>query len=88
MTCVAHAINVERMGRMVQIRNMPDAMHRKLKARAAQAGLSFSDYLLRELRKIADQPTLDEMLARLNERERFQPTTPPAAVLREERDRR
>ncbi|HUP48364.1 MAG TPA: hypothetical protein VNA04_06200 [Thermoanaerobaculia bacterium] len=43
---------------MVQIRNMPDAMHRKLKARAAESGLSFSDYLLRELRKVAEQPTL------------------------------
>ena len=73
---------------MVQIRNMPDAMHRKLKARAAQSGLSFSDYLLRELKKVAEQPTLDEMLDRLRERESFQPSTSPADVIREERNRR
>lgn len=73
---------------MVQIRNMPESMHRKLKARAAQAGLSFSDYLLRELKKAAEQPTFEEMAERLRARERFQPATPPANVLRDERDRR
>lgn len=76
------------MGRMVQIRNMPEAIHRKLKARAAGAGLSLSDYLLRELEKSAQQPTLAEMLERLRERETFQPRTSPAKALREERNRR
>lgn len=76
------------MGRMVQIRNMPESMHRKLKARAAEAGLSLSEYLMRELKKAAEQPTVPEMLERLRQREQFEPKTRPAAILREERERR
>ena len=40
------------MSRMVQIRNVPDALHRKLKARAADSGQTLSDYLLRELERL------------------------------------
>ncbi|HXG57889.1 MAG TPA: hypothetical protein VNL91_02610 [Thermoanaerobaculia bacterium] len=76
------------MGRMVQIRNMPEAMHRKLKARAAAEGLSLSDYLLRELRKSAEAPTLEELVERLREREAFRPRTSPARAVRQERERR
>jgi plasmid stability protein len=43
---------------MIQVRNAPDALHRSLKARAAMAGMSLSDYLLGELREIAERPTL------------------------------
>jgi len=42
-----------RMSVMVQIRNMPDDLHRRLKSRAALAGMSLSEYLLRELRHVA-----------------------------------
>jgi len=76
------------MARMVQIRNMSDAMHRKLKARAAEAGLSLSEYLVRELRDSAEQPTVEEILERLRQREPFEPKTPPAKALREERKTR
>ena len=40
---------------MIQIRNVPDVLHRKLKSRAALAGMSLSDYLLREIQPICDQ---------------------------------
>jgi plasmid stability protein len=50
---------------MIQIRNVPDAQHRRLKSRAALAGMSLSDYLLSEIRQIADRPTVDELRARL-----------------------
>ena len=50
---------------MVQIRNMPDSLHRELKSRAALAGMSLSDYLLDELRRAAERPTIAEMKARL-----------------------
>jgi len=50
---------------MIQIRNVPDALHRRLKSRAALAGMSLSDYLLSEIRQIADRPTVDELRARL-----------------------
>ena len=53
------------MGIMVQIRNVPDALHRRLKSRVALAGVSLSDYLLREIRQVAEQPTIEELRARL-----------------------
>jgi plasmid stability protein len=39
------------MSAMIQIRNVPDALHRRLKSRAARAGMSVSDYLLSEIRQ-------------------------------------
>jgi antitoxin FitA len=42
----------------IQIRNIPDALHRRLKSRAALAGMSLSDYLLSELRHVAERSTL------------------------------
>jgi plasmid stability protein len=53
------------MPRMIQLRHVPDDLHRTLKARAALEGLSLSDYLLREVRRIAERPTLDELRRRL-----------------------
>jgi plasmid stability protein len=45
------------MPKMIQLRHVPDALHKQLKARAALSGLPLSDYLIREVRKIAEQPT-------------------------------
>jgi antitoxin FitA len=80
--------NVPRMSVMVQIRNMPDAMHRTLKARAAQEGKSLSDYILAELRRTAERPTLAEMLERLKSHPPENPIPTPTEVIREERDSR
>ena len=74
------------MSKMVQVRNVPDAVHRKLKARAAIAGQSLSDYLLAELGRIAARPTREEMLARLPGRTPVELKTPAAVVIREERE--
>jgi plasmid stability protein len=71
---------------MVQIRNVPDALHRKLKVRAAQAGQTLSDYLLAELERLASRPTRHEMLARLHGRKRVRLKTPAATIIREERE--
>lgn len=54
---------------MIQIRNVPDDLHRKLKSRAALAGMSLSDYLLGEARRAADRPTPDEIRKRLESRQ-------------------
>ena len=54
---------------MIQIRNVPDAIHRKLKARAASEGVSLSDFMLREAIRMAELPTRDELYERLNSRE-------------------
>jgi plasmid stability protein len=72
---------------MIQIRNVPDALHRRLKSRAALAGKSLSDYLLGEIRSAAEQPTLDELRARLERRARINPHPTPAEAVRAERDR-
>jgi plasmid stability protein len=49
------------LSKMVQVRNVPDELHRMLEVRAAAAGMTLSDYLLRELRDIAEKPTLEEL---------------------------
>lgn len=59
---------LHRMAKMVQIRNMPDDVHRTMKARAARAGMSLSDYLLSHVRAAAERPTIDEFLERLKRR--------------------
>jgi plasmid stability protein len=82
-TACAHA---RHMSRMVQIRNVPDALHRKLKSRAAESGRTLSDYLLAELERLAVRPTRDEMLARIHSRKRVTLKTPAAVVIREERE--
>jgi plasmid stability protein len=74
------------MSKMVQIRNVPDTLHRTLKVRAAQAGQTLSDYLLAELERLAARPTRDEMLARIHRRTRVALKTPAAEVIREERE--
>ena len=76
------------MSHMIQIRNVPEALHRRLKARAAMAGMSLSDYLLAEVRRVAEQPTLEEMLERLAGRPPIQADVSAAQLVREERDRR
>ena len=79
---------VGRMATMIQLRHVPDDLHRKLKARAALAGMSLSDYLLREIRDIAHRPTIAELRARLAERTPVRPRVSPARAVRAERDSR
>jgi plasmid stability protein len=76
------------MGKMIQLRNVPEDLHRKLKTRAAAAGLSLSDYLLREIRKSADRPTVQELLERLRRRSTPRLRESPADAVRAERDHR
>ena len=76
------------MARMIQIRNVPEDLHRKLKARAASLGLSLSDYLLGEIRTAALRPTLDEWLERVARREPARTSESSADAIRSERDAR
>ncbi len=73
---------------MIQIRNVPDALHRKLKSRAALAGMSLSDYLLQQIREVAARPTLEEMRARLARRSPVSVSVDPVRAVRAERDSR
>jgi antitoxin FitA len=76
------------MSKMIQLRNVPDALHRKLKARAALEGLSLSDYLTREARKIAERPSDEEIRARLATLPAVELKPSPTEIVRQERDRR
>lgn len=77
----------EGMARMIQLRHVPDDLHRALKARAALEGLSLSDYLLREVRRVAERPTLEDLKRRLAQRAPVVPRVPPARAIRAERGR-
>jgi plasmid stability protein len=57
-------MHVERMSKMIQIRNVPNDVHKALKIRAAKEGMSLSDYLLREVTKVAGTLTVQEVLER------------------------
>ena len=76
------------MSKMIQIRNVPDALHRKLKARAAMAGMSLSDYLLSELRRTAEVPTLAELEERLSKLPPVSVEIDTAQLVREAREAR
>jgi plasmid stability protein len=76
------------MSRMIQIRNVPDEVHRKLKIRAAKEGVTLSELLGREARRLAEQPTLEELREYFLSRPRRKLRPPPAVIIRQERDRR
>jgi len=76
------------MSKMIQIRNVPDALHRKLKSRAALEGVSLSDLLLKEIEQVAERPTVKELAERLARRAPVKYKISPAEILREERSRR
>ncbi len=81
-TCV----HVMRMSTMIQIRNVPDALHRSLKSRAALESMSLSDYLLAELRRMAERPTIAELRERLERRPAATPQISPEQAVRAGRD--
>jgi antitoxin FitA len=76
------------MSKMIQIRNVPDAVHRTLKSRAALAGMSLSGYLLKIARELAERPTLEEMRERLRRLGPVNSPVSPTQMVREERDSR
>ena len=76
------------MPKMIQVRNVPDGLHKKLKARAAMQGISLSDLVLKEMEHIAERPTLKEMMERIASRTPVKYKISPAEILRQERDSR
>jgi len=71
---------------MIQVRNVPESVHRTLKAQAALSGMSLSDFLLAEIRQVAERPTIDELRERLRRRSRVESPVSAAAAVRRERD--
>jgi plasmid stability protein len=76
------------MPTMIQIRNVPEELHGRLKSRAALEGISLSGYLLREIEQVVSRPTLQELAGRLAKRAPVKCAVSPAGILREERNRR
>jgi plasmid stability protein len=79
---------VWRMAVLVQIRNVPEDLHRKLKARAALAGMSISEYLLQEIEKSLARPTPEELRQRLRQHGRVDLSEPVAKAVAAERESR
>ena len=76
------------MPKMIQLRNVPDDLHKVLKSRAALAGKSLSDYLIAEIQRHAEYPTVEELRRRLRARPSARLSVSPAQMIREERDSR
>jgi plasmid stability protein len=72
----------------IQIRNVPPELHRKLKARAAEHGLTLSEYLLREADRSVEKPTIEELTRRIEARRLPKLKTRPADLIRADRERR
>ncbi|MGP8246389.1 MAG: FitA-like ribbon-helix-helix domain-containing protein [Bryobacteraceae bacterium] len=76
------------MSKMIQVRDVPDHVHRTLKSRAAREGMSLSDFLKRELARSAERPTIEEWLERTQQVKPIRGKRSPAQVIRQLRDSR
>ncbi len=79
-------VTLFRMSKMIQIRNVPDELHRKLKVRAAQEGMTLSNYLLSEIEVVAKKPTMREWLEKVARRDPVEVDEPPEVTIRRMRD--
>ncbi len=76
------------MSGMIQIRNVPDALHRRIKSRAALSGMSMSRFILMELQKVVERPTREEILQQIARYPTDNLEPPPAEAIRKERETR
>lgn len=83
-----HVLHMPPTSKMIQIRNVPAAMHKALRERAAKAGMSLSDYLRHELAAIVERPSVSDVRYRLASLEPVSVHESPAESVRRERDRR
>jgi plasmid stability protein len=74
------------MGKMIQVRNVPESVHRALKAKSALAGKSLSEWILGELEALATMPSEEELLERLRSAEPFAMKHSSARIIRKDRD--
>lgn len=74
--------------KMVQLRNFPETLHRVVKARAAMAGMSLSDYLINRIKTVEEGPTMEELRERLRKREPVSVAISAADAVRQEREAR
>lgn len=76
------------MSKMIQVRDVPDEVHGTLKSRAAREGMSLSDFIKRELERLAERPTMREWLERTRQAKPIAAGKSAAQVIRELRDER
>ena len=86
LTCRMHASRVRHMAKSIQVRNVPDAVHRRLTSLAAKTGMSLSEFLLAEIADLAALPTADEMRDRLRARKSVKLAGSATAAIRKARD--
>lgn len=76
------------MSKMIQVRDVPESVHGALKSRAAREGMSLSDFIKRELERVAERPTMREWLERTEQAKPIPAKRTAAQVIRELRDER
>ncbi len=76
------------MSKMIQVRNVPDRLHRSLKVRAAEQGVSLSDLILAELERLNERMSPQELARRSLAIVRNDIDPSPAELIRADRDRR
>ena len=76
------------MSKMIQVRDVPESVHGTLKSRAAREGMSLSDFIKRELERVAERPTMQEWLERTRQAKPIPAKRSAAQVIREMRDER
>jgi hypothetical protein len=76
------------MSKMIQLRHVPDALHRKLRLRAIEANMTLSEFLIREVAAVAERPSIDDLLARIRSRSGADLAESPAEAVRAERESR
>jgi len=73
------------MGKTLQVRNVPETLHRNLKALAAREGVSLSDLVLEELRRMGERPSRRDLFERLKRRRRVALASSVAEIIAAER---
>lgn len=76
------------MPKNLQIKNVPDDVHAQIRQRAAEDGVTISDYLLRVAENATKRPTIEEMVRRLQERGPIEVSIEPVDIIRADRDSR
>ena len=76
------------MTTMIQIRNVPETLHRRLKARAALEGVSMSRFVLREIERALERPSRREWIEAIRSQPEVELDMSPADILRDQRNRR
>jgi antitoxin FitA len=76
------------MGKMIQVRDVPESVHATSKSRAAREGMSLSDFIKRELERVTERPSMRKWLERTREAKPIPGKRTAAEIVRELRDER